>query len=155
MQLVPPSGEHVRNLESCTQLRTAGTHTHAPCAIRKCLNSSQTQSGGFLGLSHETHQCVSTDIYLVYSERIARLRGSIKNASITSHNHLPGSGIVAHGLSGSKIPFCTSSSRLARTDIFRSKAARALTQHTHQQTRTHRVGKKKCIKQTKQNAVNI
>lgn len=37
---------------------------------------------------------------------------------------LPGSGMVEIGLSGSKIPFWTSSSLLARTDIFRSKAVR-------------------------------
>lgn len=37
---------------------------------------------------------------------------------------LPGSGMVEIGLSGSKIPFWTSSSLLARTDIFRSKAVK-------------------------------
>jgi hypothetical protein len=35
---------------------------------------------------------------------------------------LPGSGTGDVGLSGMRIPFCTSSSLLARTDIFRSRA---------------------------------
>lgn len=35
---------------------------------------------------------------------------------------LPGSGIGDIGLSGKRIPFWTSSSRLARTEIFLSKA---------------------------------
>ena len=34
----------------------------------------------------------------------------------------PGSGSGDVGLSGMRIPFCTSSSLLARTDIFRSRA---------------------------------
>lgn len=41
--------------------------------------------------------------------------------SVYNH-HSPGSGIFARGLSGSRIPFCTSSSLLARTDIFLSSA---------------------------------
>lgn len=37
-------------------------------------------------------------------------------------NTLPGSGIVVIGLSGNKIPRSINSSRLARTDILRSRA---------------------------------
>lgn len=37
--------------------------------------------------------------------------------------YIPGSGMVEIGLSGSNIPFWTSSSLLARTDIFLSSAA--------------------------------
>lgn len=37
---------------------------------------------------------------------------------------IPGSGMVEIGLSGSSIPFWTSSSLLARTDIFRSNAVK-------------------------------
>lgn len=38
--------------------------------------------------------------------------------------YIPGSGMVEIGLSGSNIPFWTSSSLLARTDIFLSSAVK-------------------------------
>jgi len=55
------------------------------------------------------------------------MNSSATSMTVNSHeclSYLPGSGILPSGLSGSKMPFCTNSSRLARTEILRSSAVR-------------------------------
>lgn len=136
MLLIPPSGECVRHLSVNRNSNSRDTHTRS--VHHSKMVEFETSTNGWVSelKPRNTPACISKDMQFVNIEQRekARLRGSIKNESITSHNHLPGSGIVAHGLSGSKIPFCTSSSRLARTDILRSRAART---RTHTRTRTH------------------